>query len=169
MKIASCTTFVVGNPPPHFGGRYFLLVKLTTDDGIDSNGVHAAVSRTDGEIASAYAYSFGTGDTYTVYVGDHEIDRDGVGVDTLKAPSGGMLATIFLRASEQLVAGSVVDLDFVPIVDTGGGAEVGGFGPDDLTGSATVIGVDDDRICFEIDTSDPQQEVHGTVSAEIVN
>ncbi len=38
MKIAECETFVVGNPPPYFGGRYFLFVKLTTDDGIDGIG-----------------------------------------------------------------------------------------------------------------------------------
>lgn len=38
MKITECETFVVGNPPPHFGGRYFLFVKLTTDDGIDGIG-----------------------------------------------------------------------------------------------------------------------------------
>ncbi len=38
MKIADCETFVVDNPPPHFGGRYFLFVKLTTDDGIDGIG-----------------------------------------------------------------------------------------------------------------------------------
>ena len=38
MKISDCRTFVVGNPPPHFGGRYFLFVKLTTDDGIEGIG-----------------------------------------------------------------------------------------------------------------------------------
>ncbi len=38
MKISDCRTFVVGNPPPHFGGRYFLFVKLTTDDGIAGIG-----------------------------------------------------------------------------------------------------------------------------------
>lgn len=31
-------TFVVGNPPPHFGGRYFLFVKLVTDTGIVGYG-----------------------------------------------------------------------------------------------------------------------------------
>jgi len=31
MKLADIETFVVGNPPPHFGGRYFVFVKLTTD------------------------------------------------------------------------------------------------------------------------------------------
>jgi len=34
VRIASFRTFVVGNPPPHFGGRYFLFVQLETDDGI---------------------------------------------------------------------------------------------------------------------------------------
>ncbi|MCB0972700.1 MAG: mandelate racemase/muconate lactonizing enzyme family protein [Acidimicrobiales bacterium] len=33
MKIAEFETFVVANPPPHFGGRYFLFVKLVTDGG----------------------------------------------------------------------------------------------------------------------------------------
>ncbi len=43
MRIASAATFVVGNPPPHHGGRYFVFVKLTTDDGIDGIGeVYAA-------------------------------------------------------------------------------------------------------------------------------
>jgi galactonate dehydratase len=30
MKLAGIETFVVGNPPPHHGGRYFVFVKLTT-------------------------------------------------------------------------------------------------------------------------------------------
>jgi len=38
MKIQDLQTFVVGNPPPHFGGRYFLFLKLTTDDGITGVG-----------------------------------------------------------------------------------------------------------------------------------
>ena len=38
MKIASFETFVVGNPPPHKGGRYFIFVKLVTDDGIVGYG-----------------------------------------------------------------------------------------------------------------------------------
>lgn len=43
MKITEVETFVVGNPPPHFGGRYFVFVKLTTDGGIEGIGeVYAA-------------------------------------------------------------------------------------------------------------------------------
>ncbi len=43
MKIADVKTFVVGNPPPHFGGRYFIFLKLVTDNGIEGVGeVYAA-------------------------------------------------------------------------------------------------------------------------------
>ena len=38
MKITELETFVVGNPPPHFGGRYFIFLKLTTDDGVQGLG-----------------------------------------------------------------------------------------------------------------------------------
>ena len=43
MRIAEARTFVVGNPPPHFGGRYFVFVKLVTNDGLGGIGeVYAA-------------------------------------------------------------------------------------------------------------------------------
>jgi 2-dehydro-3-deoxyphosphogalactonate aldolase len=38
VRIASLKTFVVGNPPPHFGGRYFVFLKLATADGIEGVG-----------------------------------------------------------------------------------------------------------------------------------
>ena len=38
MKLTDIKTFVVGNPPPHFGGRYFVFVKLTTDTGVSGIG-----------------------------------------------------------------------------------------------------------------------------------
>lgn len=38
MKIAEIETFVVGNPPPHFGGRYWIFVKLVTDGGVVGYG-----------------------------------------------------------------------------------------------------------------------------------
>ncbi len=34
VRVADCEVLVVGNPPPGFGGRYFIFVKLTTADGI---------------------------------------------------------------------------------------------------------------------------------------
>lgn len=43
MKIADAKTWVVANPPPHFGGRYFIFVKLITDSGVEGIGeVYAA-------------------------------------------------------------------------------------------------------------------------------
>ena len=38
MKIAKLKTFVVGNPPPHRGGRNWVFLKLYTDDGIEGVG-----------------------------------------------------------------------------------------------------------------------------------
>lgn len=38
MQIKDVRTFVVGNPPPHFGGRYFIFLKLTTDSGVEGFG-----------------------------------------------------------------------------------------------------------------------------------
>ena len=34
MKIADIRTYVVENPPPHFGGLYWIFLKLTTDSGV---------------------------------------------------------------------------------------------------------------------------------------
>ena len=38
MKLRDIKTFVVGNPPPHYGGRYFVFVKLTTDGNVSGVG-----------------------------------------------------------------------------------------------------------------------------------
>ncbi len=38
MKVQDIETFIVGNPPPHFGGRYFVFVKVTTDCGVSGVG-----------------------------------------------------------------------------------------------------------------------------------
>ncbi len=38
MHIQDLQTFVVGNPPPHFGGRYFVLLKVTTNTGVSGVG-----------------------------------------------------------------------------------------------------------------------------------
>ena len=43
MKITDVETFVVGNPPPYFGGKYFIFVKLVADNGLTGVGeVYAA-------------------------------------------------------------------------------------------------------------------------------
>ena len=38
MRITSLKTFIVGNPPPYNGGRYFIFVKLTASNGIEGIG-----------------------------------------------------------------------------------------------------------------------------------
>ncbi len=44
MKLTDLEVFVVGNPPPGFGGRYFIFVKLVTDDNIIGYGEAYAAS-----------------------------------------------------------------------------------------------------------------------------
>jgi len=43
MRIQGVKTFVVGNPPPHRGGRNWVFVKLTTDEGLVGYGEAYAV------------------------------------------------------------------------------------------------------------------------------
>ena len=38
MKLAAIETFVVGNPPPHYGGQYFVFAKLITDGRVSGIG-----------------------------------------------------------------------------------------------------------------------------------
>ena len=38
MTLKDIKTFVVGNPPPHYGGRYFVFVKLTTSGNVSGIG-----------------------------------------------------------------------------------------------------------------------------------
>ncbi len=38
MKITDVKTWVVANPPPHFGGAYFVFLRLTTDNDIHGYG-----------------------------------------------------------------------------------------------------------------------------------
>ncbi|PIB26033.1 isomerase [Amylibacter kogurei] len=38
MKLQELEVFVIGNPPPGWGGRYFIMVKVTTDNGIVGYG-----------------------------------------------------------------------------------------------------------------------------------
>ncbi len=43
MKITDVKTYVVENPPPHFGGPFFVFLKLTTDSGVEGFGEVYAV------------------------------------------------------------------------------------------------------------------------------
>ncbi|MZR32512.1 mandelate racemase/muconate lactonizing enzyme family protein [Sneathiella litorea] len=43
MKLTDLETFVVGTPPPHWGGQFWVFVKLTTDSGVSGIGEAYAV------------------------------------------------------------------------------------------------------------------------------
>jgi len=43
MKIVDLKTYSVANPPPHYGGRYWVFLKLTTDTGIEGYGEAYAI------------------------------------------------------------------------------------------------------------------------------
>ena len=43
MKIVDVKTYAVANPPPHYGGRYWVFLKLTTDTGLEGYGEAYAV------------------------------------------------------------------------------------------------------------------------------
>ena len=43
MKITDIKIFTVENPPPHFGGRYWVFLKLVTDSGVEGIGEVYAV------------------------------------------------------------------------------------------------------------------------------
>ena len=38
MRLQTLETFIVGTPPPGFGGRYFIFLRLTTACGISGVG-----------------------------------------------------------------------------------------------------------------------------------
>ena len=38
MKLTDIRTYVVGNPPPHYGGRYFVFLKLMTEGNVHGVG-----------------------------------------------------------------------------------------------------------------------------------
>ena len=43
MKLATLDSFIVKNPPPGFGGRYFIFVTMTTSCGVTGTGeIYAA-------------------------------------------------------------------------------------------------------------------------------
>jgi galactonate dehydratase len=70
MKIADLKTFVVGNPPPYTGGRYFIFLKLTTACGISGVGeVYGATfgpKTIEAMIRDVYAYHVEGADPFEI-------------------------------------------------------------------------------------------------------
>jgi galactonate dehydratase len=72
MKLQEIRTFVVGNPPPHNGGRYFIFAKLTTADGIEGLGEAYGVPFAPHHVAGLIADVFGR---YLEGEDPHDIER----------------------------------------------------------------------------------------------
>jgi galactonate dehydratase len=72
MKLQGVRSFVVGNPPPHNGGRYFNFVKLTTADGISGVGEAYGVPFDPHHVAKLIEDVFGR---YLEGEDPHDIER----------------------------------------------------------------------------------------------
>jgi 2-dehydro-3-deoxyphosphogalactonate aldolase len=72
MKLREIRAFVVGNPPPHNGGRYFVFAKLTTADGIEGIGEAYGVPFDPHRVAGLLEDVFGR---YLEGEDPHDIER----------------------------------------------------------------------------------------------
>jgi 2-dehydro-3-deoxyphosphogalactonate aldolase len=72
MKLREIRTFVVGNPPPHNGGRYFVFAKLTTSDGVSGVGEAYGVPFDPHHVAKLIEDVFGR---YLEGEDPHDIER----------------------------------------------------------------------------------------------
>jgi galactonate dehydratase len=72
VKLQAIDTFVVGNPPPHNGGRYFIFSKLTTADGVTGIGEAYGVPFHPHEVARLLADVFGR---YLEGEDPHDVER----------------------------------------------------------------------------------------------
>lgn len=138
----------------------------------DGDQVEAALKGDD--IVDGIAYGYAP-DNFTVYIADHEIDRAVFAEydeghfstdNAVKAEPGGVLVTMFAMG-DPLGPGTTAEFGAgtpSPIVDSGGGPGATTVG---AAGELTVVGIDDERLCFEIDYHDDFQTVAGTVSTEI--
>jgi galactonate dehydratase len=72
MKLTDVKTFVVGNPPPGYGGRYFVFVKLTTDGNVHGIGEAYSVPWDPHLVARLIEDTF---DRYVAGEDPHDIER----------------------------------------------------------------------------------------------
>ncbi len=118
------------------------------------------------DVERALGFDFGSARNTTVYLASYPL-RSGELGETIEAPAGETLVTVFLRpASGDLEPGRKLRTpkdQITAIVDTGGGARATTSGAE---ATVRVIAFDDDRVCFAIDYRDDLQVVKGKVSAD---
>lgn len=134
-----------------------------TDDGSQP-----AAEVAGDDIASATVFDFGNRRNYTIYLAEHDFDVSTLG-ETIEAPPGEVLVTIFLDAKEgkHLKPGQELrpgrDRSSV-LIDAGGGAKAVTTDPG---GSVTIQRLSKRLVCFAIDYRDRYQRIDGTVRARI--
>lgn len=127
---------------------------------------------------SAQAAELGDGTAYTIYVGDYEIPDEGIGTDTILPPEGSELAIVFLTAfnattpQEEITAGTTVAytdeydvLTFSSILYRG--ETFAAQSSLDASGELTVVAVDDESICVDVDYRDAEKSVVGRIGAPV--
>ena len=72
MKVIDVKIFVVANPPPHAGGRYFIFTKLTTDSNVVGYGEIYAAAYSPNIITSM---AMDIAERYLINEDPHHIER----------------------------------------------------------------------------------------------
>lgn len=149
----------------------------TVERSVDEELGHRAVTLAGSEVTDVIASEFFG--LYSVYLADHEVDR-GVLDEVLEgsissdsfdeAPAGSVLVTIGLGdmyADAPTATGDVLSTEgnsLTLMVDSGGGSRM--LGAED-TGTAEVLGLTDESICFTIQFQGEEQSVNGIVHAPL--
>ena len=132
----------------------------------DESADQPAIDLRGRDVERALGFDFGSARNTTVYLASYPLRTTELG-ETIEAPEGETLVTIFLRpASGDLEPGRKLRSpkdQITAIVDTGGGARATTSGAE---ATVRVIAFDDDRVCFAIDYRDDFQVVKGKVRAD---
>jgi hypothetical protein len=152
----------------------------TVDRTADESLGHTEAALSGADVVDGVAYEF-LG-AYTIYLADHEIDRAPFAEfaegrfsteNAVTAEPDGVLVYLGIGdygpgGSGLLEVGSQLDAEaaaqIAVLVDSGGGA---GASIQEPTGTVEVLGIEDDRVCVEVDYRDDQQVVEGTVSVPL--
>lgn len=149
----------------------------TIERSADDEAGHRAVTLDGSEITDVIASEFMG--LYGVYLADHEVDRSVLdealagsisSENNLEAPEGSVLVTIGigdLYADAPTATGDIMsteDSSLTLMVDSGGGSLM--FGVEE-EGTAEVLGLTDESICFTIEFQADSRSVDGIVHAHV--
>jgi hypothetical protein len=118
------------------------------------------------------------GPAYTIFAGDYDVPSEGIAIAGAQAGPGQHLAFVATTVynstgpATELEIGVPIEwtdefevLTFAVLLDEEGETHGNNIG---AAGTLTVTALDDSSICVEVDYSDDEKSVVGTISAEIV-